>query len=98
MGLDSQVLNLEARKLTKVRSTVAVDPEREQVVLVLANLAVRVDRRKSGIGKSLLASCDSFVEVGIYSYLSCFMTVAGMYDRRSKWYACMYAPLLVESG
>lgn len=69
VGLDSQVLNLEARKLTKVRSTVAVDPEREQVVLVLANLAVRVDRRKSGIGKSLLASCDSFLEVGIYSYL-----------------------------
>jgi predicted N-acetyltransferase YhbS len=63
VGLDSQVLNLQDRKLTKVRSTGALDPDREQLVLVLANLAVRVDRRKSGIGRSLLASCDSFLEV-----------------------------------
>jgi len=62
VGLDCQVLNLEARKLIKVRSTGSLDPDREKVVLVLANLAVRVDRRKSGIGRSLLASCYSFLE------------------------------------
>ena len=87
MGLDSQILNLQDRKLSKVRSTGALDPDREQLVLVLANLAVRVDRRKSGIGRSLLASCDSFLEVRIYEYLMC--SVAGMCDRRYNGMVCM---------
>ena len=35
------------------------------VVVVLANLAVRVDRRKRGVAKKLMLAAEEFVKVGL---------------------------------
>ena len=68
VGLDCQILNRDLNKFSKltVNSLAYLDSESEEIVIVLANLAVRSDQRRRGIGKLLLQNCETYAK----SYIS----------------------------
>jgi N-acetylglutamate synthase-like GNAT family acetyltransferase len=56
-------LDLTANQFRKIKQYEEIKGNL-QVVAVLANLAVRTDRRKKGYAKKLLKSCEITAEVG----------------------------------
>ncbi len=64
VGLDCQILNKDLKKFSKltVNSLAYLDSENEEIVIVLANLAVRSDQRRKGIGKLLLQNCETYAK------------------------------------
>ncbi len=68
VGLDCQILNRELKKFKKltVNSLAYLDNDEEEIVIVLANLAVRADQRRKGVGKLLLQKCETYAK----SYIS----------------------------
>jgi hypothetical protein len=72
VGLDCQVINRQSKKFSTFKpiSVSKKDKDDEivdtrEIVYILANLAVRRDKRKAGIAKALMRATDSFVAVSL---------------------------------
>lgn len=68
VGLDVQRLNLSTNKFSVIRANTFRSKsdsdfeENQKYAVVLANLVVRVDRRKQGLAKVLMEACENTVK------------------------------------
>ena len=68
VGIDLQILDKSTNKISKYDAFINNEDD-EIVVPILANLAVKRERRRQGIAKALLKYCDSFVQESNYNEL-----------------------------
>ena len=64
VGIETQILYEKRRNLRKIPKNFQVDSLKSQegLVMVLANLAIRRDKRKLGYAKKLIKSCEDMAE------------------------------------
>ena len=68
VGIDLQILDKSTNKIGKYDAFIN-NEDNEIVVPILANLAVKRERRRQGIAKALLKYCDSFVQESNFNEL-----------------------------
>lgn len=63
IGLDCRIYNAEEQRIIEMKNSRGPFAADEQVVVVLSNLAVRVDKRGIGCAKKLIQACEPLVRV-----------------------------------
>lgn len=62
VGMDCQFLNVNKKKFKMItENSITFQDDEQEPVLCLANLAVRRDKRKLGIGKQMMIACENYV-------------------------------------